>query len=175
MKTFELSLNELINTVIKTGPYAHMTYRDKFWKFVKIGEPSVCWEFKGKLFSNGYGDFRMNAVSTMAHRVSYFIANGELPDDLVVCHHCDNRRCVNPQHLFIGTQVDNMQDMMQKGRNKPARGEKGGKSKLTDNDVRSIRQLAISGMFHREIAAKFGVSTKQITVIVNRIQWSHIE
>jgi hypothetical protein len=93
---------------------------DRFWAKVTIGP--TCWEWTGAMSSTGYGRMTRGGRGegwVRAHRVAWELANGPVPDGLHVLHHCDNRSCVNPEHLFIGTRSDNMRDAMQKGRLKP--------------------------------------------------------
>lgn len=90
---------------------------ERFYKKIKIVETG-CWEWTAARYNNKhmYGSFRYNSKKTLAHRASYLIYNGDIPEGLLVCHTCDNEKCVNPGHLFLGTQSDNMQDMLSKNR-----------------------------------------------------------
>ena len=173
MKNNEL-LKHLIDSDYRpmTGSNYGMSIREIFESKIKIVS-SECWEWQGKRYSNGYGSFCCVGQMFLAHRASYQLFNGDL-DHRLVCHNCDNPRCVNPKHLFLGTAHDNAQDRLTKGRCNPARGSQAGKSKLTEQDVIEIRRLQSDGMFHEHIASKFGVSIPQITRIVNRQQWRHV-
>lgn len=150
-------------------------YRERFLLYFREDE-NGCWIWTGKTFRNGYGQMHVNGRCKMAHRVSWEIHNNmEPPENLVVMHKCDVRNCVNPEHLSLGTQTDNMQDMIAKGRQGDIRGEKCGKSKLKEKDVLTIRSLYGSGEYsQKEIAEAYAVSAKQISIIINRKQWKHI-
>lgn len=111
-----------------------------------------------------------------AHRISYRIYNGEIPYGMYVCHHCDNPRCVNPEHLFLGTQADNMHDCAVKGRKTPSGsiGERHGMSKLSASQVIEIRERNSHGERGSELADEYGMSRAAISLIVNRHIWKSI-
>ena len=88
---------------------------ERFWAFVNKGDADVCWEWSG-CRKRRYGNFQASSVSKQAHRVAWELQNGVIPDGMSVLHRCDNPPCVNPEHLFLGTQQDNMDDMKRKGR-----------------------------------------------------------
>lgn len=152
---------------LKTGPYAFQKPVDLFWDLVERGKGDECWIWKGKRFSNGYGNFR----DCLAHRVSYVLSGGILCKGEVLRHRCDCRACVNPDHLIPGTQKENMQDMVDHGRVNPPKGEKSGNAKLTWESVFEIRRRYTSGETQKVLAEEFGISAKQISVIVNGQQW----
>ncbi len=118
---------------------------------------------------NGYGQVRFKDKTVMSHRVAWILANGEIPEGMFVLHKCDNRKCVNPEHLFIGTFDENMADMVKKDRH--ARGTRNGHAKLNDDEVREIRSL--SGTCH-EIGAMYNVTHGLVSLIRARKIWRHI-
>ncbi len=117
----------------------------------------------------------------LAHRISWILYKGEIPDGMDVLHRCDVPLCVNPDHLFIGTQKDNVTDMIKKGRKFIARGERAGSAKLTDDKVRQIRSLYVRGKAPYKndngiyaLARRFNVSSSAIWSIVTRQWWRHL-
>ena len=173
----------------------HPKYKQKFWdKVDKLVGDNPCWEWGGLKNKGGSGVFFFKAKSILAHRLSWVLTNGLIPHNgsyhgMCVCHKCDNRLCCNPSHLFLGTQYDNCQDRMRKGRTfkpfgnlngaktKPwsrARGENNGSSKLTENQVIQIRRLFHQGVTRRFLQKEFGVSYSLIRFILNRKLWRHL-
>lgn len=163
-------------------PGKHGTLEERFWPKVSIGQPSACWEWQGSHSLNGYGQIGVGGRSRKllgAHRVSWELAYGPIPDKLCVCHHCDNRGCVNPTHLFLGTHSDNSKDAFAKGRMIIPKvklfGEKNPRAKLTEKEVVQIRDEHASGEYSlAELGRRFGVGPSTIFKIVTRKRWKHI-
>lgn len=134
-----------------------------------------CREWTGPRFAHGYGKFGGGSgLSNYAHRASWEIHNGPIPRGMFVLHKCDNRVCVNPEHLFLGTQMDNMADMRRKGRAAcvgPA-GERARSAKLTERQVRDIRSDYRSGSV---IAAEYGVQRSAINKVRRGDTWRHVQ
>ena len=137
----------------------------RFWDKVDIRSQSDCWNWNASSDKQGYGQFATYSNGRMknnkAHRVSALLANMNI-EGLCVCHTCDNPKCVNPNHLFVGTQLDNMRDKVFKGKSKNT----GGKKNLTKLDVLEIRLLANS-MPKQEIAERYNVTLDRIYKIVS--------
>ena len=140
---------------------------DRFWERLERRGDDECWEWNHILTMDGYGRMKWNPGEHKAHRFSYRLHFGPIPDGMCVCHRCDNRKCCNPYHLFIGTRRENFDDMMAKGRN--AFGERHPRCKLKDDQVGEIRLLAAEGVKQMAIAAKFGVTPQCIGRIINGI------
>jgi len=132
-----------------------------------------CWDWKGKS-EKGYPKMscRKKLGANLGHRASWIIHYGKIPEDQCVLHKCDNKICTNPQHLFIGTNEDNVNDMLKKGRN-PI-GSKVGTSKLVEKDVIEIKKLLHLGKTSVEIAKDFNVTYQAIQLIKKNINWKHI-
>lgn len=136
----------------------------------------------GRKNKDGYGVIDMvvplsnrSRYAHRVHRISFELANGPIPNDVVVCHNCpdgDNPACVNPDHLFIGSQSDNVRDMYEKGRGNT--GEKHGRSKLTESQVLSIREKYRLGVPIKKIKEEFNLSRCHFDQIVNKRRWTHL-
>ena len=156
---------------------------ERFW--AKVNKAGECWEWTASVGGGGYGKFAANGSTgrlMSAHRYSWTLANGEIPPGLCVLHRCDNRRCVRPDHLFIGTKKENTADMWRKGRGsrvgcgeQQPRGECHGMAKLTAADVLEIRRLSAEGWSLPQLCARFGiVSTGSMSGIVRGKKWRHL-
>lgn len=126
-----------------------------------------CIDWVGATIKDGYGMMKVNGKSILAHRFSYEMSHGKIPEGMLVCHSCDNPRCVNPEHLFLGSHQDNMDDMISKRRDHKSCGEGHGRAKLSKEQVSEIRK---SGETYRTLAAKFHVSKSQIGNIKTNAQ-----
>lgn len=148
---------------------------NEFWSRVRM-VPGGCWEYTGNRGRNGYGHVKINRRSALAHRIAWALVNGPIPDGLCVLHRCDNRPCCNPDHLFLGTLVDNNADRHAKGRSRGGslKGNDNGSAKLNARDVAEIRKRRGNGMRQSHIAELFGISQSQVSDIVNRKQWTHV-
>lgn len=152
------------------------TTEERFWAYVsKRRGKGVCWEWTGGVISTGYGKIHIAPGQPgLAHRYSYELHYGPIPDGLGVFHRCDNPRCVKPQHLFCGTQQDNVDDMEAKGRavKRGAKGETNGGAKITEAAVKEIRASPKDAL---SIAEQYGVSRSLIYAIRERRIWRHIK
>jgi hypothetical protein len=161
------------------GTKARGTLEERFWRFVE--KTDSCWLWTGKSVDRaGYGKLSTGGKGSphkMAHRISYELHKGEIPDGLVVMHSCDNPKCVNPEHLSVGTHKQNTHDAVAKGRmvcNLPVGGMHGRanpNAKLNDNAVRQIRASTVKAS---DLAAKYGVSKTVINMVRRRETWRHI-
>lgn len=143
---------------------------DRFWKKVEKRSGDECWEWQGGKTPNGYGSFRFNGSAENTHRMSWRLTHGEIPKGLCVCHKCDNRKCVNPNHLFLGTHKENLEDMWSKGRGR--RGDDHSSSRLNSLQVRVIKRLLEWGtLYQREIGSVFNVHQMTISDIRTGRSW----
>lgn len=135
---------------------------------------SGCIEWTGYVEPTGYGTMRFQGKRLKAHRAAWIAEFGKIPDGMQVLHKCDNRICMNPDHLFIGSQRDNMLDMIAKGRKVVHSGESHWGAKLTEKDVLYIRERVSNGAKQSELADEFGMRLQSINDIVRRKIWAHI-
>ena len=132
-----------------------------------------CWDWKGHN-TKKYGSLQYNGKSISAHRASWLIHYGEIPDGMFVCHKCDNPRCKNPEHLFLGTPTNNVHDMYKKGRNNSPRGEKSSNAKLTNQRAIEIKQMLKEKVPVVDIVQKFNSKPSTIYDIKDGKTWKHI-
>ena len=130
---------------------------------------SGCWLWTAACFTNGYGAFWFDGNQVQAHRMAWILEHGSISGGMHVCHKCDVRDCVNPDHLFLGTNADNTADKMAKGRE--ARGETQGLAKLTEEQVKAIRR---SGVSHCAIARDYGIHESNVRQIRSYRTWKHV-
>ena len=145
---------------------------ENFWRKVHRGDE--CWEWIGSRDRKGYGLVSVNGRTERAHRFSWILANGSVPDGLHVLHKCDNSACVKPGHLFLGTNLDNVIDREEKGRGNQPRGERNANSRLTASDVVAIRSLRAT-LTQVQIAARFGTTQGTVGKILRGEAWRHVD
>ena len=146
------------------------TLEKHFWLKVDKGKRDDCWEWLGAKFSTGYGHIQFHTHTVRVHRLAWEIANGPIPKGMQVLHHCDNRSCCNPNHLFLGVDADNMADRDAKGRQ--ARGEQNGQAKLAEQDIHRIRHLLDRYVRQADIADMFDVTPQNIYCIRTGKSWA---
>jgi HNH endonuclease len=137
---------------------------ERFWSHVDKRGPDECWEWIASLQEKGYGQFNTGIKMVRAHRFAYELVHG--PTDKKVLHRCDNRKCVNERHLFVGTQFENMRDMTDKGRRW---------SRLSAMQVRSVKLYLLNGWTHKKIASHFMVSEQAISAISSGRNWAEVQ
>ena len=167
----------------------NLTPQERFLFQTKLRFDGGCWEWQGgKSRRDGYGRFRVSSRKTLAHRYAYETYRGKIPENFLVCHTCDNRRCVNPEHLFLGTSKDNAQDMVAKGRDFASkmpnairvsgsakrRGTKSGNAVLTEAQVIEIRLRFAAGEPAHKLFKEFPVDYSTMKRICSRKTWLHV-
>lgn len=148
-----------------SGAYAQMSLADRLWS--RVEKTDGCWLWTKKRIG-GYGVLMYQTKQLKAHRVSYELAYGAIPDGLIVCHDCDNPPCVRPSHLFLGTHLDNHADAVAKGRKNEKR-LADWRPGLTDDQRREVRELYQNGVSSRDIRRRFGVSRSHIFSIIKGV------
>ena len=154
---------------LKNGPTKHEP--KEYLDFYTEKSESGCWIYTGTIDAYGYGVISLGKKKLKAHRASYELSKGLIPQGLCVCHACDTRACVNPSHLFVGTPSENILDAFRKGRN--VKGSRHPTAKLSEEEARLI--LSMKGKhLQRTIADKFGVSPTTVHLILKGKRWKHI-
>jgi hypothetical protein len=152
------------------GPLA-----ERFWD--KVKKSNGCWTWTAGQMGAGYGCLYVATMKRMlqAHRVSWMLHHGSLPPKGVgVLHRCDNRLCVRPDHLFLGTQEDNVRDCREKGRWNDRRGSKNARSVLRESDIPEIRRRAKAGTTRAQLAREYGITWAAMRDVVNGKHWRHV-
>lgn len=152
----------------------------RFWEKVKKTSDNSCWEWQAYRHPAGYGRFKTYfGTQVNAHRFSWEITYGEIPSGMFVCHKCDNRPCIRPDHLFLGTQKDNVRDALKKNRMmmhlNAARGSDNLNAKLFEADIPVIIALNVSGESMQSIATKYNISPSSISKIISGKAWKHVQ
>lgn len=161
-------------SIIADEEYFFKQATKRFWKHTDKRSDDECWLWRGPTVANNKGniprgDIRMFGKHVKAHRFSYMIHNGEIPEGMIVLHSCDNSLCMNPKHLRLGTHEENMEDMTKK--NRQSKGEHRPLSKLTEDQVRAIRADTRNQYV---IAAEYQITQGLVSAIKRRIRWKHI-
>ena len=151
-----------------------MDVDQRLW--ARVSKTPTCWLWTAAVTANGYGELMIDGRMWTAHRLSWTIANGPIPDGLYVLHHCDVRHCVRPDHLYIGTAAQNSKDAVERGRatGGSSPGEINPNHRLTEAGVREIREMAAAGTPQPQIAAAFGVTQACVSSVVTRRTWRHV-
>jgi hypothetical protein len=146
---------------------------ERFWKKIVVAGPDECWLWSASRYRDGYGQFGLRAGKVVAaHRVAWMSEHGEPPPGLVLRHRCDVKLCCNPRHLELGTQADNMRDMV--GRGRSCKGSKNPRAKLNEDQVREILGRLGSGATQAAMARAYGVSNATVSLIANGINWGGV-
>ena len=150
----------------------YLPWPERFWQNVLAEPNSGCWLWMGSVGGHGYGQIAKDGGPKTAHRLSWEMQFGPVPPDKWVLHRCDTRSCVNPAHMFLGTAADNNWDKVSKGRSNSVRGERCGRAKLTEKDVRTIKNL--KWLNSSEISRLYGVAPNSVSLIRRGKSWKHV-
>ena len=143
--------------------------QDRWAKYVQCGAPGECWLWQGYRQPNGYGWLNASKFKIAAHRAALLLAGIEVPKGMDACHRCDNRACVNPSHLYVGTRRQNMADCTARNRHNKPRGAAHWRAKLTESDVRLLRQLKRQGQSLSALARRFNINSGTVSRIARGI------
>lgn len=158
------------DTVSKRHLTRHWTIAQKLALYSSKPAPDACWEWTGSLGTTGYGQLNVGGRPQHAMRLAWIEANGPIPSGRHVLHRCDNRKCINPAHLWLGAHADNMADKISKGRQMRGRGHP--HAKLSDETVRAIRTATGT---NREIGARYGIDPSTVCRIKAGLRWAHVK
>lgn len=147
--------------------------RCRFARFVPVADDGDCWEWQSTRNRNGYGKFWLDGRTDLAHRVSYRIAKGAIPQGMQIRHTCDNPPCVNPKHLLIGTGKQNARDALDRGRYRQGAGN--GRARLTSQQVLDIRRRLSEGEMQVALAREYGVCKSTVQWIASGRNWKCLE
>ena len=152
-----------------------MSLEERFW--AKVKKSDGCWEWQAACFYDGYGQIKIKGMRRHAHRVSFEFANGKIPKGLLCLHHCDNKKCVRPDHLFLGTYADNVKDMISKNRARyvTVYGEHNGRHRLKAWQVLQIREAYQRGESVQFLHKKYHTSTSNISFIGLKRGWCWLD
>jgi hypothetical protein len=149
-----------------------MNNETEFWSNVAKQSSDNCWNWTRAVNAKGYGRLGYQGKSWRAHRLAYYLTYGEIPKGILVCHKCDNPPCCNPEHLFLGTDLENTTDKIQKNRAAYSLGVINGANKLTEQQVRDIRAEHATGTIgYKRLGLKYGVHAQTISDIVRDKIW----
>lgn len=165
----------------RKSPWSVRPVEVRFWE--KVNKTDTCWLWTKAKNPKGYGVISVRPKGyKQAHRLSWEMAHGPIPDGMLICHRCDNPACVNPDHLFVGTPADNTRDMLAKNRHSQGKthGDKVRSSerryhKLTPDAVRGIRKELNAGGKQRDVARAFGVCQRTVALIQHGVTWTHVD
>lgn len=160
--------------------WATASESEKHEHIKKVFENSVikkegCWDWNGTAHHSGYINLKYDGQRIGLHRISWMIHKGPIPDDLWVLHHCDNRRCSNPEHLYLGTPINNVQDREQRSKGFQLRGSGHHRAIFTEKNVREIKKLLNLGVNISKLAKKFNCSPASLKYIKYEGGWKHVK
>lgn len=177
LEKFSIGSGGKLLNVCRECRYPSLTMREMLER--KVIKKEGCWGWKASLTRFGYGEMHIGKRGVdykhvNAHRVAYMVYKGEIPKGRFICHTCDNRSCCNPLHLFIGTPMDNMHDMIKKGRKKVLVGSECPWAKINEETVLEVLELCKSGFNCAEIGKKLNICKKQVSDIKRGRRWGHV-
>lgn len=158
------------------GHHLRPSTSDRFWSKVNKAGQEDCWNWQDGKRPNGYGQFWKDGKSITAHRAAYELVYGLIPEGKWITHHCDNRLCCNPKHLYAGTATDNNRDTVNRNRTNPRRGSHCPTSKLSEDKVKIIRNAYIAGgITMQQLADQYKVTASVIHDVIHHKSWAHVK